>query len=95
MTIPDIDINKIGGFYMFLAVMAVTFCIFSLIYNDKYIYLGFYTFIYCILSQLWDICFHHLFIKKENKEKPFALYFLLQLVFLLIYLYLLVWKSKV
>lgn len=98
MGIPEIDIQKLGGFYMMIALLSSTFCVFSIIYNDRYIYYGFFTFIYSIVSQAWDICFHHIYPKSSSptgSKQPFGKYFIVQGVALLAYLYLLIFQANI
>ncbi|MBP9798287.1 hypothetical protein KBC70_04045 [Candidatus Woesebacteria bacterium] len=50
MNINAPDFTKLNWQFN-VALIGATFCVFSLIYNDQYIYLGFLTFLYGIISQ--------------------------------------------
>lgn len=86
----DIDQKKLGGLYVTLILASGTFSVFCLIHDTSFIFYGFITFLYALVAQVWDTCFHHIYISTPNNDKPFRLYFIVSGIILVGYILLLV-----
>ena len=83
MQIPDISKLR---WQLNVALMAVAFSIISLIYNDKYIYYGFLTFIFAVISHFFGSWFDFMY-KDDNKKGN--LFLIVQSIFIIVWVILL------
>lgn len=73
MQIPDL--TKIA-WQLNVAFVGAIFSVFSLIYNEKYIYYGFLTFLFGVISHMVDLMFNI----KEDKSQKRNIYFVVQFI---------------
>lgn len=87
-----VNINKLS-FYSRTAIIGAAFSVFCLIYNINFIYYGFITFVYGVISHLTKLAFYGEFKKddvpKENNIKKYSFHFYI-IQFILVTLWLLV-----
>ena len=79
MQIPDI--SKIA-WQLNVAIMGAAFSAISLIYNEKYIYYGFATFLFAIVSHFASTWFEFIYNSDQQRNKTKNFYFVQSFLFI-------------
>lgn len=82
MDLKTPDISKLS-WQINVALIAAAFSVISLIYNEKYIYYGFVTFLFGVISHFVSTWFDFVHSGDEQKKKRTGFYYLQTLLFVI------------